>query len=231
MPIPDTIRWIADFARRAPRVVPKGIYRYRSHEEADQDKDAWVTNGVVERVQEMAQRRKSPDHIGDADLPACRAATWEDVLMVTGLLEQHAAKYVLVGGYALMVNGIVRQTGDVDIVVENSVENNAKWIAAMAELPDREAAVLIGEDDPFPRDDDPYGKDEGPCVLRIADVIVVDVMPRACGLTFAQLVPNIVRVEVGADQEISVLDLYGLWLTKQAPRDKDRADKTQISMR
>jgi hypothetical protein len=59
-PSPDTIRWIADFARRAPRVVPKGIYRYRSHEEADQDKDAWVTNGVVERVQEMAQRRKSP---------------------------------------------------------------------------------------------------------------------------------------------------------------------------
>ena len=169
-----------------------------------------------------------PDHIGDADLPACRAATWEDVLMVTGLLEQHAAKYTLVGGYALMVNGIVRQTGDVDVLVENSVENNAKWIAAMAELPDREAAVLIGEDDPFPRDDDPYGKDEGPCVLRIADVIVVDVMPRACGLTFAQLVPNIVRVEVGADQEISVLDLYGLWLTKQAPRDKDRADKTQI---
>jgi hypothetical protein len=117
---------------------------------------------------------KLPDHVGDGDFPACRAATWEDVLMVTGLLEQHAAKYVLVGGYALMVNGIVRQTGDVDVLVENSVENNARWIAAMAELPDREAAVLIGEDDPFP------------------------------------------------------LDLYGLWLTKQAPRDKDRADKAQI---
>jgi hypothetical protein len=42
-----------------------------------------------------------PDHVVDADLPACRAATCEDVLMVTGLLEQHAAKYVLVGGYAL----------------------------------------------------------------------------------------------------------------------------------
>jgi hypothetical protein len=122
-----------------------------------------------------------PDHIGDADLPACRAATWEDVLMVTGLLEQHAAKY-----------------------------------------------VLVGEDDPFPRDDDPYGKDEGRCVLRIADVIVVNAMPRACGLTFAQLVENIVRVDVGDGHEISVLDLYGLWLTKQAPCDKDRADKTQI---
>jgi len=169
-----------------------------------------------------------PDHVGDADLPACRAATWEDVLMVTGLLEQHAAKYVLVGGYALMVNGIVRQTGDVDVLVENSVENNAKWIAAMAELPDREAAVLIGEDDPFPKEDGPYGNDEGPCVLRIADVIVVDVMPRACGLTFAQLEENIVRVDVGDGHEISVLDLYGLWLTKQAPRDKDRADKAQI---
>lgn len=148
--------------------------------------------------------------------------------MVTDLLEKHGAKYVLVGGYALFVNGIVRQTGDVDILVENSVENNAKWIAAMAELPDREAAVLIGEDDPFPKEDGPYGNDEGPCVLRIADVIVVDVMPRACGLTFAQLDENIIRVEVDGGREISVLDLYGLWLTKQAPRDKDRADKAQI---
>lgn len=59
-PCPDTIRWIADFARRAPRVVPKGIYRYCSHEEADRDTKEWLTNGVVERVQEMAQRRTSP---------------------------------------------------------------------------------------------------------------------------------------------------------------------------
>jgi hypothetical protein len=49
-PSPDTIRWIADFARRAPRVVLKGIYRYRSHEEADRDAKEWVANGVVERV-------------------------------------------------------------------------------------------------------------------------------------------------------------------------------------
>lgn len=158
----------------------------------------------------------------------CRPATWDDVLMVVGLLEQHGARYVLVGGYALFVNGIVRQTGDVDILVENSVENNAKWIAALADLPDHEAAVLVGEDDPFPKDDGPYGNDEGPNVLRIADEIMVDVMPRACGLTFAQLEENVARVELDDGSCINVLDLYGLWLTKQAPRDKDKADKAQI---
>jgi len=58
-PSPDTIRWMADFARRAPQVVPKGIYRYRNHAEADRDMKEWVTNGVVERVSEMASRLKN----------------------------------------------------------------------------------------------------------------------------------------------------------------------------
>lgn len=157
----------------------------------------------------------------------CRPATWEDVLTVTRLLEEHHARYVLCGGYALFANGIVRQTGDVDILVENSAENNARWIAAMAEMPDRAAAVLVGESDPF-TSAQPYAYDDEPGVIRIADVIVIDIMPKACGLIYEALQRNIVRVELEGDGPINVLDLYGLWLTKQGCREKDVADRIQL---
>lgn len=226
-PSQDTIRWIADGARRAPRVIPKGIYRYWTHEDADRDMNEWVTNGIVERVQNLRFGADSPELGSVEDQSVCRAATWEDVLMVTGLLEDHRAKYVLVGGYALAANGIARQTGDIDILVENFVENNARWIAALAELPDHEAGALVGESDPFRKVIGGYG-DREPGVIRIADEIMIDVVPRACGLDYGQLVQNVARIDVGGGRDINVLDLYGLWLTKQSPRDKDRADNSQI---
>jgi len=64
------------------------------------------------------------DPAAQDDRLACRPATWDDVLAVTSLLEQHQVKYVLLGGYALYARGIIRQTGDVYILVENTPENN-----------------------------------------------------------------------------------------------------------
>ncbi|MBF0334336.1 MAG: hypothetical protein HQL40_11930 [Alphaproteobacteria bacterium] len=157
----------------------------------------------------------------------CRPATWEDVLMVTGLLEAHDVRYALCGGYALFANGLVRQTGDVDVLVENSKRNNARWIAAMAEMPDHAAVVLVGEVDPF-TDAGPYSYDDQPGVIRIADVIVVDIMPKACGLTYEMLQENIARLDIDGHGGLNVLDIYGLWLTKQGCRDKDKADRVQL---
>lgn len=47
-----------------------------------------------------------------------RAATYEDVRRVAELLEQEHVEYALIGGYALALQGIVRLTEDVDILVE-----------------------------------------------------------------------------------------------------------------
>jgi hypothetical protein len=40
------------------------------------------------------------------------------------------------GGYALSFNGLTRQSGDIDILVSTTPENNRRWIAALSELPD-----------------------------------------------------------------------------------------------
>ena len=80
-----------------------------------------------------------------------RPAIWADVFERTRLLEKHGAEYILVGGYALNFNGLVRQTGDVDILVRNNPENNRRWIAALCELPDGAAKALVPDSDaPFP---------------------------------------------------------------------------------
>ena len=75
-----------------------------------------------------------------------RAATYEDVKRVAGLLEREGVEYALIGGYALALQGIVRLTEDVDILVEPTAENARRWVRALSELPDGAAKELVGDD-------------------------------------------------------------------------------------
>jgi len=161
-----------------------------------------------------------------ADQP--RQATWRDVFLLIERLEKHGAEYVLIGGYALAFNGLVRQTGDVDILVKNSPENNRRWIAALCELPAGAAKELMPQaDDPFPRDEDIEAEYAEPGVIRVADEFIVDVMPKACGLSFDDLGPFMHRVQ-HRGKPINVLDLHGLKATKQTTRARDIEDLRHI---
>ena len=160
------------------------------------------------------------------DQGRARNAGWRDVFRLVELLEKHGAEYVLVGGYALSFNGLTRQTGDVDILVPTTPENNRRWISALSELPDGAAKELFeSADDPFTVRD--AAGPSGPGVIRVIDEFVVDVLPTACGLTYDDLKPHVRRTSTqwGA---INVLDLEGLRLTKQSPRGKDRIDLQHI---
>jgi hypothetical protein len=155
-----------------------------------------------------------------------RPADWTDVEHLAALLERHRVEYVLIGGYALYANGLIRNTGDIDIVVRDTPKNNAAWIAALSELPDGAAKELHDETAPFPKDAE---TDDQPGTIRVLDVFVIDVMPRACGLSYEDLEPFIARLEQ-AGQGINVLDLDGLLRTKQSAREKDVADRHQIEL-
>jgi hypothetical protein len=157
-----------------------------------------------------------------------RPATWHDVFLLIEKLEKYGAEYVLIGGYALAFNGLVRQTGDVDILVRNSPENNHRWIAALSELPAGAAKELIPQaDDPFPRDEDAGAEYAEPGVIRVADQFIIDVMPKACGLSFDDLGPFMHRVQ-HRGKPINVLDLHGLKATKQTTRARDIEDLRHI---
>ncbi len=67
----------------------------------------------------------------------------------------------------------------------------------------------------------------GPGVIRVIDEFVVDVLPKACGLTYDDLKPHIRRTSTNWGP-INVLDLEGLRLTKQTPRGKVKVDLQHI---
>jgi hypothetical protein len=76
-----------------------------------------------------------------------RAATYEDLRRVAALLEAEHVEYAVIGGYALALQGIVRLTEDVDVLVEPSVENARRWVRALSKqrgrLEDRADAEAI----------------------------------------------------------------------------------------
>lgn len=142
-----------------------------------------------------------------------RAATYQDVLRVAELLEAEGVEYVLIGGYALALQGIVRLTEDVDILVEPSVENARRWVRALSKLPDGAALELVGDDTLH----------EEPYAIRINDEFTVDVMNSASGFSWQDMVGYRTRIE-----GMNVLSLAGLLRMKENGRLKDRADAEAI---
>ncbi len=113
-----------------------------------------------------------------------RPADWADGEHLAALLERHRVEYVLIGGYALYANGLICNIGDIDFVVRDALDDNARWIAALSELQYGDAAELAGEAPPFPLDDEADGQAGA---IRAFDAFVVDVMPQACGLSYDDL--------------------------------------------
>lgn len=144
-----------------------------------------------------------------------RPATWSDVVTIIRLLNREGVRYVLVGGYALAAHGYVRMTEDIDIAVAPDPENSARWIAALADLPDGASQALAGEVDPF----------EGDYLhaIRINDEFTIDILPAVCGVGFAELEGHMTWLELEGER-VPVLDLEGLLKTKQGLRPKDQAD-------
>jgi hypothetical protein len=142
-----------------------------------------------------------------------RAATYQDVRRVAELLEEEHVEYALIGGYALALQGIVRLTEDVDILVEPTLENTRRWVRALSKLPDGAAKELVGDDTLH----------EELYAIRINDEFTVDVMNSASGLTWRELLPYRTRIE-----GIEVLSLEGLLRMKEHGRLKDQADAEAI---
>jgi len=150
-----------------------------------------------------------------SDAAYTRPATWSDVVDLARRLNRHGVRYVLVGGYALAAHGLVRMTTDIDVAVAPDAENCRRWVAALAELPDRAAAALAGEEDPFQGDT--------LHAIRINDEVTVDLMPSVSGISFETLAAHAVLLDLDGER-VPVLDLAGLLMTKQGNRPKDQAD-------
>jgi len=142
-----------------------------------------------------------------------RAATYRDVRRVAELLEAEHVEYAIIGGYALALQGIVRLTEDVDILVEPTADNARRWVRALSQLPDGAAKELVGDETLHT---ETYA-------IRINDEFTVDVMNSASGFTWQDLAPYRTRVD-----GINVVSLAGLLRMKEHGRLKDQADAEAI---
>jgi hypothetical protein len=136
----------------------------------------------------------------------------EDLVALCRELNERGARYVVVGGFAIIVAGLPRTTGDVDLVIDASLENEAKVFAALATLPDG----CVRELEP--------GDVAKHVVVRVADEILVDLMASASGIDYAEASKSVVVREVDG-VEIPFASPPLLWRMKsRTHREKDRGD-------
>ena len=128
-------------------------------------------------------------------------------------LARAEVRFVTVGGLACALNGHVRATEDVDILVARDPDNVARLLAVLAGFGDGHAAELSVAD---------FTDEEG--AIRVVEEFPLDIFTRMGGLRFEDLASHVLVHEV-AGVRIPYLDAEGLIRLKgQSLRERDRID-------
>lgn len=154
-----------------------------------------------------------------ADGPYSRAPELEDLVALCRALAAEAVRYVLIGGFAVILHGFVRTTKDIDLLIDPSDENLRAVKRALATLPDNAAEQLADADV------------RQYTVVRVADEIVVDLMAAACGVTYADAVREGVETRVVNGVPIPIAGKRTLIRMKDTVRDSDRMDVRFLQLR
>ena len=107
------------------------------------------------------------------DGPYAREPQVEDLVRICRALNDAAARYILIGGFAVIAHGGARTTKDIDLLVDSAADNVARLRQA------RSASSKIA---PSTRSPTPiYARYT---VVSVADEIVVGLMALACGIDY-----------------------------------------------
>lgn len=142
----------------------------------------------------------------------------DDLLKLLARFQAEGVQYVLVGGQAVRLNGFVRATEDIDILLPSSLENGRRVIRALGFLgasKELEPEWFVVE----PRQPDN---------IRVADDLLIDLLFSANGESYESLQPHIRSIVVDG-VEVRTLDIEGLLKTKTDYRDKDRIDREALT--
>jgi hypothetical protein len=142
----------------------------------------------------------------------------DPLLRLLDRLNHEGVQYILVGGQAVRLNGFLRNTEDIDILLPSSVENGERVIRALdflSSASELDAAWFESTKD-------------APENIRVADDLLIDLLFAANGETFESLQPY-VRTLVVDGVEIRTLDIEGLLKTKTNYREKDLLDRQALT--
>jgi predicted nucleotidyltransferase len=132
-------------------------------------------------------------------------------------LARAEVNFILVGGVAVALNGFVRTTEDVDIVIERSPENVGRLLDALSGFGEGHARELTAAD---------FDDAEG--AIRIIEDFPLDVFTVMRGKRYADLVHSIKRTRIN-DIEVQYLNAEALISIKEkSQREKDQIDVSAL---
>lgn len=136
----------------------------------------------------------------------------DDLVVLCKRLNELGARYVVVGGFAIIQAGFARMTGDIDLLIDTNRENEAAVYKALEDLPDKAVLQLdAGDVSSF-------------VVVRVADEVLVDLMRAAAGIDYNEASQNVVIENVQGVQ-IPFASPQLLWRMKRhTHREKDAGD-------
>lgn len=143
---------------------------------------------------------------------SARAPEPDDVIRICRALNEAGARYLLIGGFAVIAHGAGRFTKDIDLLVDDAPDNIARVKRGLSVLADN-AATEVADDDV-----------QRHVVVRVADEVVVDLMGRACGLSYAEASRDGETLE-REGVRIPVASPATLIRTKDTPRPQDAIDR------
>jgi hypothetical protein len=148
----------------------------------------------------------------DDDRSSARAPEPADVIRICRALNESGARYLLIGGFAVIAHGAGRFTKDIDLLVDDAPDNVALVKRALSVLADN-AAADVADDDV-----------QRHVVVRVADEVVVDLMGRACGLSYTDAARDAETLERDGVR-IPVASPATLIRTKDTHRPQDAIDR------
>lgn len=136
----------------------------------------------------------------------------EDLTKICAALNREGARYILIGGFAVIARGLERPTKDIDLLIDASADNLERIKRALAVLPDNAVREVQADD---------IGRY---AVIRVADEVVVDLMSKACGVSWEDAARDSEVLELDG-VEIPIAGIETLIRTKQTVRPHDAADR------
>jgi predicted nucleotidyltransferase len=151
----------------------------------------------------------------EPDVPEVRPPTIDDVRRICRALDEAGARYVLIGGFAVILHGGERTTKDIDLLVDPEPENVERLKRALSVLEDDAAREIDPDDLQKYR------------VVRVADEVMVDLLAAACEVTWSEASVSAERIDLQGTPVIYA-DVATLIRTKRTVRPSDAADSAWL---
>ena len=119
---------------------------------------------------------------------------------------------MLIGGFAVLAHGAGRFTKDIDLLIDDAPANVVLVKRALAVLADNAVAEVADTD---------VREFE---VVRVVDEVIVDLMGRACGLSYADVALDVEVMDL-AGVMVPVASPAALIRTKNTYRPQDAIDR------